>query len=509
LDTQTLHAIAEKNQLSVQTLCLTAFAETVATWSSSSQFRLNLPFFVRAPYQQEIDAVVGDFANLSLLSVELNAQDVFYQAAQRIEQQVSQVQAHAAYAGIHVLRDLSKHRQQLETSPIVFTSALEIGEIFSQDVQLNLGRPVWCISQGPKVDLDVQIAYMNGGLVVNWDIRRHAFKPHVIQHMFEHYIAQITAMLQDETYLHSPMTYQLPADQQVRRQAQPAALAANVSRQLAVHCDEYRVVNAMGLDCPDWVIGTLWGRVRTEDVEQHNALNLKMIQGQSWYATGYAAYYNDAAEIVVFEDRQQLLKMHGYWLDLNEIRQKILDIPQLADAKVYAVDHDGKTRFIAYLVLSAHAELTQQQLHAAYAARLPHYLIPEHSYVVAAEQFAQLNAENIQEFIKNNQSLAQHSSAQTQTALEQVVYFMMAKIIGLPPDEHNTNIDFFDYGGDSLLATHFVAALHRYFKDCGITVVDIFTQRTVKNIAQIIEQNLPQSAHKIAEIFLKVLEGKK
>lgn len=508
-DKKKLQQIAEKNHLSVQSLCLTAFAETVATWSSSPQFRLNLPFFVREPYQQAINDIVGDFANLSLLDVQLNAQESFYSTVQRIEQQVQQAHEHYAYAGIHVLRDLSKRHQQLETSPIVFTSALEVGEIFSEDLQLHLGQPVWCISQGPKVDLDVQIAYFNQGLVINWDIRSHAFKPHVIQHMFEHYIAQITAMIQDETRIHAPMAYQLPAAQHAQRQAQPATLAAHVLAQLPVDCDQYRVVNPMGIDCPDWVIGTLWGRVQAQDIKQHSGLNLKLVQGQYWYPTRYAAYYNDDAEIILFEDQHQLVKINGYWLDLNQLCQKILDIPEVAHAKLYSVHQDGKNRLIACLVLSPQAELKQHQLNAAYTARLPQYLIPEQSYLISAEQFTQVQADNIQEFIDQNQSLAQRSSAQTQTPLEQVVYFMMSKIIGLQPDQPNANIDFFDYGGDSLLATHFVAALHRYFKDCGITVVDIFSQRTVQNIAKVIEQNIPQSAHKIAEVFLKVLEGKK
>ncbi|EOT1954860.1 condensation domain-containing protein [Acinetobacter baumannii] len=148
-----LQSLAQTQGVSVGSLCLSLFAQTIANWASQPEFRLNLPAFIREPYGQNIEHVVGDFTQISLLSLKLNPAETLLETTKRIEHDVNQIHEHYRYGGIHVLRDLSKHRQQLEISPIVFTSALDEGEIFSEQLQRTLGQPVWCISQGPKVDL--------------------------------------------------------------------------------------------------------------------------------------------------------------------------------------------------------------------------------------------------------------------------------------------------------------------------------------------------------------------
>ncbi|MFE1635575.1 acyl carrier protein, partial [Acinetobacter baumannii] len=100
------------------------------------------------------------------------------------------------------------------------------------------------------------------------------------------------------------------------------------------------------------------------------------------------------------------------------------------------------------------------------------------------------------------------SQLEETTVLEKVVTLMMAKIIGIPQSQANSHLDFFDEGGDSLLATHLVAALNQYFQNADISVVDIFTQRNAKNIAALLEQKLPDTAQRIAEVFMQVIEGK-
>lgn len=517
----------EKNQLqnlshthgiSVQSLCLTLFAETMATWSASSEFRLNLPSFIREPYDPNIGHVVGDFTNLSLLNIKLNSEDTLLEAAKCIENEVDLISEHYTYGGIHILRDLSKRNQQLEISPIVFTSTLDVGEIFSEELQQALGQPIWCISQGPKVDLDVQIAYFNQGLTINWDIRTHAFKPNVIQAMFSHYIEAIQTLINGGVRsISSKLQYQLPAQQSELRQAK---LSQNKTNKLPASIlaqfpfidvqTEYRIVNALNTDCPNWVIGQLWLKIEDQKQTLTDSVHLKTIESGKWIDSGYYAYFNDQAEIHVYSNKNQLIKKNGYWIDVKDIAQKIMSLPNIVDANVYAI-HEGEQKGLVVLIKHEQGKSIQYaDLYLAYTTVLPQYLIPENSYLVDCLD-EKIDGENLKYFIQTNKSLEQLSLQQCDlvTSLEKVVCFIMSKIIGLPEQDIDVTMDFFDQGGDSLLATHFVAALNQYFKDCQISVVDIFSQRTAKNIAMMIEKNIPQSAHQIAEVFLKVIEGKK
>ncbi|EUA33331.1 nonribosomal peptide synthase family protein [Mycobacterium xenopi 4042] len=79
--------------------------------------------------------------------------------------------AHAAYPGLSVLRDLGRHRGTQFLAPVVFTSALGLGELFAADVIETFGTPGWILSQGPQVLLDAQVTEFDGGVLVNWDVR--------------------------------------------------------------------------------------------------------------------------------------------------------------------------------------------------------------------------------------------------------------------------------------------------------------------------------------------------
>lgn len=508
-----LQSLAQMQGVSLRSVCLTLFALSVANWSSTPEFRLNLPAFIRESNSQNINQVVGDFTQISLLSVKFNGHESLLDAAKRIERDVEQIYEHYRYGGIHVLRDLSKHRQQPETSPIVFTSALDEGEIFSKQLQSTLGRPIWCISQGPKVDLDVQLAYFNQGLAINWDIRTHAFKPNVIQAMFDHYIQLIQHILTmgSPAFAQTLNTLSQHTSQLIwsKRQQKGQVKAPLTKRILAkfpqahVHTP-YRILNALEMDCPAWVLGRLFLNLGNLNS------NPKSPSDQSeWVDIGIQAYTDDQGQLHLFEQSHQLVLKNGQCIEVQNIEAEILNIPFVQQVKVYAVEKQGRSVIVA--VLRLHQQLSSSDLNAAYKRVLPQYLIPEQNYVVNNLQpfTAYLSAESLQHFIATHMSIENTESQPVQsTAIEHVVTFIMAKIIGLPEQHTHGDLDFFDEGGDSLLATHLVAALNQYFINAEISVVDIFTQRNVTNICKLIEQKLPDTAQRIAEVFMQVIEGK-
>jgi len=69
-------------------------------------------------------------------------------------------------------------------APVVFTSALDLGELFADNVIKTFGEPVWIVSQGPQVLLDAQVTELRGGLLLNWDVRESAFPRGLIEAMF-------------------------------------------------------------------------------------------------------------------------------------------------------------------------------------------------------------------------------------------------------------------------------------------------------------------------------------
>ncbi|KAF0848037.1 non-ribosomal peptide synthetase [Nocardia caishijiensis] len=167
------------------------FAETIGGWSAQRRFLLNLPLFHREPVHPQVDGVVGDFTSSVLLEVDVTGPATVADRARTLQQRLHEAGAHSAYSGLEVLRDLGRRRGEPVLAPIVYTSALNLGELFADTVTDTFGDPVWIISQGPQVLLDAQITEVRGGLLLNWDIRESAFPPGMVDDMFARYIEAI------------------------------------------------------------------------------------------------------------------------------------------------------------------------------------------------------------------------------------------------------------------------------------------------------------------------------
>jgi mycobactin phenyloxazoline synthetase len=168
-----------------------AFANVVARWSATPRFLLNVPLFGRQPLHPDVDSVVGDFTSSLLLDIDLIGADTPAARARVVQDAMRTAAAHSAYPGLSVLRDLSRHRGTQVLAPVVFTSALGLGELFGGGVTDQFGTPGWIISQGPQVLLDAQVTEFDGGVLVNWDVRDGVFAPGVIDAMFAYHIDEL------------------------------------------------------------------------------------------------------------------------------------------------------------------------------------------------------------------------------------------------------------------------------------------------------------------------------
>lgn len=201
-----------------------AFAHVLAAWSAEPHFLLNLPLFDREEIHPDVPLLVGDFTGSVLLDTDLAAPASFLDTARRIQARLHDDAAHADRSGLDVLRDLSRARGGQVVAPIVYTSALNLGELFADDVRDLFGEPEWIISQGPQVLLDAQVTEVRGGLLVNWDIREELFADGVADAMFEAYRGLVTRLGTEDADWDQPVGDLLPAEQRrVRDRANATA----------------------------------------------------------------------------------------------------------------------------------------------------------------------------------------------------------------------------------------------------------------------------------------------
>ncbi|WP_051161579.1 non-ribosomal peptide synthetase [Nocardia brevicatena] len=189
------------------------FAETIGGWSAQSRFLLNVPLFHREPVHPGIDRVVGDFSSSIMLDVDVADNVTVAERARTLQRTMHENGAHAAYSGLEVLRDLGRHRGEPVLAPIVYTSALNLGELFAESATDTFGEPVWIISQGPQVLLDAQVTEVNGGLLLNWDVRDSAFPEGMIDAMFTHYTEAVGRLCEGDAGWDAEAAVRLPVEQ--------------------------------------------------------------------------------------------------------------------------------------------------------------------------------------------------------------------------------------------------------------------------------------------------------
>ncbi|WP_239078006.1 non-ribosomal peptide synthetase [Streptomyces sp. SID9124] len=196
-DKAALIAAARRHGITPAAALATAFAEVIAAWSDSPRFLLNLPLFDREMFTPDVAGLVGDFSSSVLLDTDMSASLPFCRQARGLQERLQEGISHGAYGGVEVLRDLARAEGAPVLAPVVYTSAIGLGEIFEQDVQKSFGRPSWIISQGPQVYLDAQVTELDGGLLLNWDVRDGVFEAGVPDAAFDAYRGLIAHLITD------------------------------------------------------------------------------------------------------------------------------------------------------------------------------------------------------------------------------------------------------------------------------------------------------------------------
>ena len=220
-----LFAAAHRRGLTPAMAVAASYANALARWSTNARFLLNLPMFGREPYHPDIDKLVGDFTSSLMLDIDLTTTDTPASRARSVQETLHATARHSAVSGLTVLRDLSRHRGTQTLAPIVYTSALGLGDLFAGDVTEQFGRPVWTISQGPQVLIDAQATPLADGLMINWDVRVEAFPPGVADAMFAYHLAELTRLATDDAAWEAADPPALPDSQRAVRDSVNATIA--------------------------------------------------------------------------------------------------------------------------------------------------------------------------------------------------------------------------------------------------------------------------------------------
>jgi amino acid adenylation domain-containing protein len=212
---RSLSTRARDRRLTPSSLLLSAYVETLASWSSAPAFTLNVTLFNRRPVHDDIDDVVGCFTELSLLEVDTTRPETFENRAQRIQAQLWSDLDHREVGAMEVLREIARRSGVQPIMPVVFTSALGTGG----GGRSQLGRPVYAISQTPQVSIDFQVVESGDGVDLWWDVAEEVFPPGMVRDLFDAYVDLVRRLAEGEEAWESWHPVGLPGRMGAARQA--------------------------------------------------------------------------------------------------------------------------------------------------------------------------------------------------------------------------------------------------------------------------------------------------
>ena len=127
-----------------------------------------------------------------------------------------------------------------------------------------------------------------------------------------------------------------------------------------------RVVNDIGDDCPDWVVGELWvsGRGIARGYRGRPDLTAERFvvhDGRTWYRTGDLARYWPDGTLRIRRTRRPPCQISGYRVELGEVEAALRQVAGVAIAVAAMVPTPGGADMLAAAVRADDTQLTADQ----------------------------------------------------------------------------------------------------------------------------------------------------
>jgi non-ribosomal peptide synthetase-like protein len=189
------------------------------------------------------------------------------------------------------------------------------------------------------------------------------------------------------------------------------------------------------------------------------------------------------------------VKIRGFRVELGEIETALARQGGVGTAAVLLRQDDGIERLVAYLVADSELQPAVATLRAALAESLPPYMVPVH--IETLPEMPRLTSGKIDRKALRARPLEitagpSADSDEAETPAEAVLFAELAKLF--PGQAIHRVADFFvDLGGHSLFAARLASALRRHPHFASFTVRDIYQQRSIGRIAEVLAESADQS----------------
>ncbi|WP_285598787.1 phosphopantetheine-binding protein, partial [Kineosporia sp. NBRC 101731] len=218
--------------------------------------------------------------------------------------------------------------------------------------------------------------------------------------------------------------------------------------------------------------------------------------GSRLYRTGDLVRWSQDGQLEYVGRADDQVKVRGFRIELDEIRNVLESHPEVTAAAVVAYDHPAGGKYLA-AYLTARAELGEGLREFA-AGMLPEYMVPTVFTVLESFPVTVNGKLDRRALPVPDLAAASGTGREPVSVAETALADIFTDVLRLPAGTTvSVEDDFFRLGGDSILAARVVAQAIR--RDLSISVRNMFELRTIDELARVHEQAVLEQAAAIEQ----------
>ena len=229
--------------------------------------------------------------------------------------------------------------------------------------------------------------------------------------------------------------------------------------------------------------GVAQGYLNNEELTNIKFVKSPFDKNDRLYRTGDMAQMLEEGLIDFIGRRDNQVKINGFRIELDEIKNIILQINDIKDSFVYVKETGNKKIINAFYTASI--DINEDDIKSYLKDKLPRYMVPK--YITQIEKIplnnnGKVDVKELEKHMTINDNAKENFEYD---GIYKEIYNLYSSILNIENISPEDN--FFDIGGDSLLAVKLVTKAMA--KDIIITYADLYKYGSIKQLGDMLSKN--------------------